>query len=488
MINCILLLPFLLPAAAGVLLALLKFKKRASMLIYVFIILAAEAALCIFVSASGTYSLELLNVSQSFVLYFTVDTLSKVFLILVSCMWLLAGVFSFEYMEHDGREKLFYGVYLVTGGVLAMLCLSGNLVTFYVFYELMSLVSMPLVLHERTHEAVMAALKYLFYSMAGALLALFGIFVLSYSGGGALVFTAGGLDVFENPTALTYTAVFMLILGFGAKAGMFPLHAWLPSAHPVAPASASAVLSGVITKAGVLGVIRAIYYIAGAQAIKGTWVQSVWIILSLVTVFMGSMLAYKEKILKKRLAYSTVSQVSYVMFGLSLLNEGAFLGALLHVIFHSLAKNTLFMSAGAIIHKTGKTRVDELKGTGKQMPCVMWCFLLASLSLVGIPPLAGFVSKWYLAVGSLESGISTASWLGPLILLVSALLTAGYLLPICINAFLPGRDFEPASSEKKEPSWLMLLPLFILSAFSLILGIWPSALTGILADIASAVL
>ena len=176
------------------------------------------------------------------------------------------------------------------------------------------------------------------------------------------------------------------------------------------------------------------------------------------------------------------------MFGLSLLNEGAFLGALLHVIFHSLAKNTLFMSAGAIIHKTGKTRVDELKGTGKQMPCVMWCFLLASLSLVGIPPLAGFVSKWYLAVGSLESGISTASWLGPLILLVSALLTAGYLLPICINAFLPGRDFEPASSEKKEPSWLMLLPLFILSAFSLILGIWPSALTGILADIASAVL
>lgn len=485
----ILLLPVLLPIAAGALLSVFKFRKRTSLLIYVITVLGAEALICILTAfLGGGLSAELFTIAQNLTLYLHADTLSKVFLVLISCIWLLAGLFSFEYMENNEREKRFYGIYLIVGGILAGLAVSGNLITFYVFYEFMSLISMPLVLHDRTHESVMAALKYLYYSMAGALLALFGIFVLSYNGGGSLVFTAGGIQTLSQPSAVTYIAVFFMIIGFGAKAGMFPLHAWLPAAHPVAPAPASAVLSGVITKAGVLGVIRAVYYVAGAEMIAGTWVQYVWIILSLATVFMGSMLAYKEKILKKRLAYSTVSQVSYVMFGLSLLNGTAFAGALLHVVFHSLAKDTLFMCAGAVIHKTGRTKVAELKGTGKQMPCVMWCFLLASLSLIGIPPLAGFVSKWYLAVGSLETGITTASWLGPVILLISALLTAGYLLPICIQGFIPGKDYDYAVLEKKEPGYKMLIPLVIMTAFTVILGIWPAGLLNIFADIASAVL
>ena len=485
----ILLLPVLLPIAAGALLSVFKFRKRTSLLIYVITVLGAEALICILTAfLGGGLSAELFTIAQNLTLYLHADTLSKVFLVLISCIWLLAGLFSFEYMENNEREKRFYGIYLIVGGILAGLAVSGNLITFYVFYEFMSLISMPLVLHDRTHESVMAALKYLYYSMAGALLALFGIFVLSYNGGGSLVFTAGGIQTLSQPSAVTYIAVFFMIIGFGAKAGMFPLHAWLPAAHPVAPAPASAVLSGVITKAGVLGVIRAVYYVAGAEMIAGTWVQYVWIILSLATVFMGSMLAYKEKILKKRLAYSTVSQVSYVMFGLSLLNSTAFAGALLHVVFHSLAKDTLFMCAGAVIHKTGRTKVAELKGMGKQMPCVMWCFLLASLSLIGIPPLAGFVSKWYLAVGSLETGITAASWLGPVILLISALLTAGYLLPICIQGFLPGKDYDYAALEKKEPGYKMLIPLVIMTVFTVILGIWPAGLLNIFADIASAVL
>ena len=485
----ILLLPVLLPIAAGALLSVFKFRKRTSLLIYVITVLGAEALICILTAfLGGGLSAELFTIAQNLTLYLHADTLSKVFLVLISCIWLLAGLFSFEYMENNEREKRFYGIYLIVGGILAGLAVSGNLITFYVFYEFMSLISMPLVLHDRTHESVMAALKYLYYSMAGALLALFGIFVLSYNGGGSLVFTAGGIQTLSQPSAVTYIAVFFMIIGFGAKAGMFPLHAWLPAAHPVAPAPASAVLSGVITKAGVLGVIRAVYYVAGAEMIAGTWVQYVWIILSLATVFMGSMLAYKEKILKKRLAYSTVSQVSYVMFGLSLLNSTAFAGALLHVVFHSLAKDTLFMCAGAVIHKTGRTKVAELKGMGKQMPCVMWCFLLASLSLIGIPPLAGFVSKWYLAVGSLETGITAASWLGPVILLISALLTAGYLLPICIQGFIPGKDYDYAALEKKEPGYKMLIPLVIMTVFTVILGIWPAGLLNIFADIASAVL
>ena len=488
--DYILLLPVLLPVLAAVPLAFIQFKSRRGIRVYTFLILALEAAACVGLAAAGSgLSLQLISFTQNLVLYLHIDTLSSVFLVLISCVWLLSGLFSFEYLEHEENEKSYYVIYLVVVGVLTGLATSGNLLTFYIFYELMSLTSMPLVLHTGTHESVMAALKYLFYSIAGALMSLFGIFVMSYiSGAGSLEFTAGGILTSEEPSALLLAAVFLTILGFGTKAGLFPMHAWLPTAHPVAPAPASAVLSGVITKMGILGVIRSVYYVAGADLIRGTWVQYTWITLALLTVFMGSMLAYKEKILKKRLAYSSVSQVSYVMFGLSVLTPAAFVGALLHVIFHALAKNTLFLSAGAIIHKTGKTRVDELEGIGKQMPVTMWCFTFASLSLIGIPPLCGFVSKWYLATGALDSGIAVASWLGPVILLVSALLTAGYLLPVIVKGFIPGKEFDYTLLEKKEPGWKMLVPLVILAALSLLLGVFPGGLTDILTDIASGIL
>lgn len=159
-----------------------------------------------------------------------------------------------------------------------------------------------------------------------------------------------------------------MLLGFGAKAGLYPLHGWLPTAHPAAPSPASAVLSGVITKAGVLGLLRVIYCFLGAQNLRGTWVQTVLMALSLLTVFIGSLLAYREHHLKKRLAWSTVSQVSYVVFGLSTLHPLGLLGAMLHVVCHSLVKDVLFMGAGAVILKTGETQVDALRGIGKRMP------------------------------------------------------------------------------------------------------------------------
>ena len=488
--GILLLLPVLLPIAAGLLMAVLHFKERTQMCIYVGVILGAEALLSAAVALlCGGATLTAFEIAGGMNVVFSVDNLSKIFLVLIECAWFLAGVYSFEYMEHEERQEWYYGVYLVVAGILGGLALAGNLLTFYVFYEFMSLTSMPMVLQERTHDSIMAAQKYLFYSMAGALMVLFGFFVLSTTtGAGSLAFTAGGILAGQEATTVLLLGIFLTILGFGAKAGMFPMHAWLPTAHPVAPAPASAVLSGVITKAGVLGVIRVVYYVVGADFIRGTWVQYAWVTLALMTVFMGSMLAYKEKLLKKRLAYSTVSQVSYVMFGLASLTPAAFVGAILHVIFHSLAKNTLFMSAGAIIHKTGHTKVGELEGIGKQMPVVMWCFTLASLSLIGIPPLGGFVSKWYLAVGALDSGVPVASWLGPVILLISALLTAGYLLPIAIKGFFPSESCDVSKLEKVEPTWQMLVPMIIMAGLSIVLGIWTSGLIGMITGIAESIL
>jgi len=278
---------------------------------------------------------------------------------------------------------------------------------------------------------------------------------------------------------------FLAFIGFGCKAGMWPLHAWLPTAHPVAPAPASALLSGVITKAGVLAIIRITYFTFGMDFVYGSWVHTTLMCMTLFTVFMGSMLAFKEKLLKRRLAYSTVSQVSYVLFGLTILSATGFMGAMLHIIFHAVIKNVLFLAAGAIIYKTHKTYVYELKGIGKAMPITMWCFTIASLALVGIPPTAGVVSKWYLAMGGITSIHPVLGTVGAGILLVSALLTGGYLITIFATAFFPGANFDYKSLKSTEPNALMTVPLIILSACCVIFGMFPIPLMNFISKIAA---
>ena len=253
-----------------------------------------------------------------------------------------------------------------------------------------------------------------------------------------------------------------------AKAGMMPLHAWLPIAHPVAPACASSVLSGVITKAGVLAIIRVVFYQFGASFIAGTWVQIAWIILALTTVLTGSMLAYKEKVLKKRLAYSTVSQVSYILLGIFTMTSVGLVGSLLHVLAHMGIKVTLFLTAGAVLYKTHKREVNELEGIGKVMPIVITCYSLASLGLVGVPPLGGFYSKWFLASGALTSEIGALGYVACAVLLVSAILTAAYLLPIMIKGFFVGDKVI----EKNEPNKLMTIPMILLVVGVFLVGIF----------------
>ena len=319
---------------------------------------------------------------------------------------------------------------------------------------------------------------------------LFGIYFLNKYAV-TLNFSAGGvlnLNAMAGKEGFLLIVAFCMILGFGVKAGMFPVHGWLPTAHPIAPAPASAVMSGIIVKMGVLGMIRVVYYLFGADFIRGTWVQTAWMTLALVTVFMGSMLAYREKVLKKRLAYSTVSQVSYILFGMALLQPEGLTGSLLHVVFHAVIKSLLFLCAGVIIYKTGKTTVDELKGIGKEMPVTIWCYTFAAAALIGFPPFSGFISKWHLAVGSLESAIPVFSWVGPVILLVSALLTAGYLLPITVNGFLPGAEYDYSRLKKKEPVKMMLIPLMILAFLTIILGVFPNPLTDFISNIVNVVL
>ena len=384
------------------------------------------------------------NLTKDVSICFKPDLLGVFFLVLTVILWVMNLVFSIEYMKDD-KHKFRYNVfYFLTLLSMLGICCAGNLITMYMFYELMALFAVPLVVHEQTEEAIAAAKKFLYYSIGGAFLGLSGFFVM-YNYGYSLDFIPGGtlnMAKVAGHEQLILVISLLVIIGFGSKAGLFPLHAWLPTAHPVAPSPASAFLSGNITKMGVFVIIRFVFYQIGSDFIKGTWVQYAFMGLAMFTIVLGSMLAYKEEIFKKRLAYSTVSQVSYVLLGIATLNPIGFMGALLHVVFHSFVKNTLFQVAGAIIHKTGLKKVTKYKNIGKQMPVTMWCFTLVSLTLVGVPPTSAFVSKWYLAQGSLSSDIKCLSWLGALMLIVSALLTAGYLLSITLRAFFPEAENE----------------------------------------------
>ncbi|MDE7273660.1 MAG: proton-conducting membrane transporter [Lachnospiraceae bacterium] len=507
--NEMILVSIILPIIVGGVLFFLPdkvFADRSSLLKMTGVSFVVSALVAVYViSGAVGNTLTLFQLVSGIPVYFAIDDLGRIFAGIVVLVFLLAGFFSFVYMAHEKNEKRFYSFYLITFGVLMGLCFSGNLVTMYLFYELMTLVSMPLVIHAGTKEAVMAALKYLFYSFAGAYMALFGIYFLYryasvFENSGALLsgsetahmmeFVPGGfLDraalIQSGNMGFCLVAVFLMIVGFGVKAGCFPFHAWLPTAHPVAPAPASAFLSGIIVKGGVLAMIRTVYYCVGADFLRGTWVQTAWAILAVVTLLMGSSLAFKEKVLKKRLAYSTVSNLSYIILGLSMLNATAFAGSLLHVIFHAVIKSALFLSAGALIFTTGRTKANDFIGFGKKMPVLFWCYTIVSLGLIGIPPTSGIISKWYLATGCLESGLVGLSWIGPAALLISALLTAGYLLPLSVRGFLMEPDYDAVRNDYREPKLLMLVPIVILAAATVLLGFCPTPLIRLIDSIAA---
>ena len=479
----LLLAPVLLPLLGG--LPVFKMNERIPRRRYVTVLLALEVLALLAVDWSGSAVLPVLQLWGGARVVLGADGLGRLFALLVAALWLVVSVFADEYMTHEHNQARFFGFYVLSLGSLIGICMAANLVTLYLFYEMMTLLTVFLVIHTGTNKSIDAGIKYLGFSVCGAALGLLGMFYLQQYQTTDL-FAAGGTLIADAPMGQLRVALFLMLIGFGAKAGVMPLFAWLPTAHPVAPSPASAVLSGLITKMGVLAMIRVIYYQFGGSFLSGSWVQTAMLCLAIFTVFMGSMLAYKEKTLKKRLAYSTVSQVSYILFGILLVSPEGFYGALLQLVFHAIAKNGLFMAAGGIIYHLYKTRVDQMQGAGRFLPVIMGCFAVYALSLIGIPPSGGFVSKWYLAQAGLGFGV--LGFVGAAVLMISALLTAGYLLPVTINGFLPGADFDYSTLKKNEPALIMLLPVMLLGFLAVIFGVFPAPFIGYISGIVNAVL
>ena len=482
------LLPVFFPVLAGLYMLKAQIKDRKSREKYIVTTLAVTLVLTLITNFgfAGT-QLTFAKFAGGIEISFDIDSIAVLFGTIFASIWLLVGIFSLEYMKHEGEENRFFAFFIASLGGLMGVAYADNLVTLYLFFEAMSLLSYVLVVHSRTNQSLLAGRKYIYYSLFGASLGLIGIFYL-YSTGWETSFVPGGvvpLELGGRMPALTLVVV-LAIIGFGCKGGMYPLHAWLPTAHPQAPAPASSVLSGLITKAGVIAIIRIVYFTVGADVLRGTMAQYIILTLAIVTIFMGSMLAYKEKVLKKRLAYSTVSQVSYVIFGLMLLNEAGVMGALLQVVFHALAKNVLFLCAGAFIYKTHKTLVSDITGMGKSMPKLFAFFSVAGLSLVGVPLTAGFISKWYLAQGAINTEIGLIGFVGICTIMVSALLTGGYLVSVTAKAFFTLRSEEV--SESFEPNGYMLIPIGVLTAMIVVFGVFPQPVISFVSQIAQSIM
>ncbi len=482
------LLVILLPFIVGVLVCLLPFKKRSHMEVFLEGLVIINSIMVWYLLLHRPAEIfTLAGFTANLTISFKVDGMSMVFGGLISALWPLATLYSFEYMTKEEHEKVFFMFYTMTYGVTLGIALAANLLTMYFFYELLTLVTVPLVMHTLTREAILASRKYLYYSLGGAAFAFIGlIFIIIY--GSTTNFVLGGvLDPLKiggrtNVLLLIYVIAFM---GFGVKAAICPFNSWLPDAG-VAPTPVTALLHAVaVVKAGAFAIIRLTYYSFGTEFLRETWAQNVVMLVTMFTIVYGCSRAVKETHIKRRLAYSTISNLSYILFGVTIMTPAGMVGAFTHLVFHAVMKICSFFCAGAIMHQADRQYVHEIDGLGYKMPAVFGVFTVASFALMGVPGLAGFVSKWNLVSAAVESGRGIAFG-GIACLLVSALLTAIYMLTIVVRAFFPGKDFDGAAlAGIKDPSWKMLLPLFLFAAFIIIAGFRSAGLVDFFEDVAA---
>jgi len=469
----------LFPIFASVLIPVLPMKNRRSMM------WLTEAI--VIINSILVWTLLLNRPEMGFTLFsftgnlfvgFHLDGLACVFAGLVSVLWPFATLYSFEYMKHEENERVFFMFYTMTFGVTLGIATSSNIFSMYFFYELLTIVTTPLVIHTLKKEAIDAARTYIYYSMGGAAFAFIGmVFIIMY--GSTTNFVYGGvLDLSKfggNPNLLLLIYV-LAFMGFGVKAAIWPLCGWLPKAG-VAPTPVTALLHAVaVVKSGAFAVMRLTYYSFGVDFLRGTWAQNTVMVFTIITIVYGCSMAVKERHIKRRLAYSTVSNLSYILFGVAIMTPLGLVGALTHMVAHAFMKICSFFCAGAIMYKTGRNYVYELDGFGKKMPKVFGIFTVSAFALMGVPGLAGFISKYQLANAAVESK-NVMAYVGIGALLVSAILTAIYMISIMIRAFFPKTDFDYSTiSDVEDPNWVMILPLSFFVVGIVCIGLHPQPL------------
>lgn len=478
-----------LPILGGIGIPLLPFRKRWHMLAYIeAVVLLTSGVVGALMLGGNRGTFQLVRFVNDLSISFKIDGMAMVFAGLVAVLWPLSSLYAFEYMSHEKNEKSFFLFYTMTYGVTLGVAFASDMVTMYFFYELLTLVTVPLVMHTMTREAILAVRKYLYFSIGGAAFALMGmVFLIVYGDASEFVlggmFSAATLQQHGNLLLWIYLFSFM---GFGVKAAIFPVSSWLPQAG-VAPTPVTALLHAVaVVNAGAFAIIRLTYYCFGTEFLQGTWVQNVCMVLAMFTIVYGCSRAVKETHIKRRLAWSTVSNLSYIVFGTVIMTSQGMVGALTHFVFHGFMKITAFFCAGAFMHQTGKKYVYEMDGAGRNMKIVFGTFAVSALGLMGVPGFAGFISKWNLTEAAVNSGNLLAT-IGIVCLMISALLTAVYMLSVVCRAFFPATE-EHSVQSAADPNWQMCLPLIVCATATVLLGLFSEPLIHFFQAVAQGIL
>ena len=408
------------------------------------------------------------------------DALSLIFGIVSSFLWIFASFYNIGYMRslNEHAQTRYYTCFAAAIVGAQGVSYSGGLFSLYLFYEVITLVTYPLVAHHQDEEGYAGAKKYLVYLMGTSKGFLLPALILTYVMTGTLDFADNIRTGIFPATAdhLWITVTYVLFIAGFAKAAIMPFHNWLPSAM-VAPTPVSALLHAVaVVKAGVFCISRVMLSTFGTNCLQELGIGLITAYVVSFTILAASIIALTKDDLKARLAYSTVSQLSYIILGVALLDNTGVLGGIIHIVNHGFSKITLFFCAGAIYVAAHKKKISDMAGIGYAMPFTMGAFALASLSMIGAPPVAGFVTKWYLLNGALE--IKNIPIL--IVLMTSTILNAGYFVPIIIRAFFEGKKERWSRSDIKEAPMTMVVPIVLASAISLILGIYPDFFVGLI--------
>jgi multicomponent Na+:H+ antiporter subunit D len=402
---------------------------------------------------------------------FRVDAFGLLFALGASLLWIATSFYSIGYLRslREHAQTRYFACFALALSATMGVAFSANLFTLFLSYEALTLATYPLVAHKETAEARAGARKYIVYLLGAAKLFLMAAIILTYNVAGTLEFRKGGIlpaSKLDEEPALLYLLFALFLFGF-AKNAVMPLHSWLPAAM-VAPTPVSALLHAVaVVKTGVFATLRVILFVFGPEAMRHLGVDKLALGVAAVTILAASLLALRQDNLKARLAFSTISQLSYIILGAALLTPSGVLGGIAHITNHAVSKITLFLCAGSIYVSAHRTEVSQLSGLARRMPWTMAAFALASISLVDIPPAGGFVSKWYLALGSVERGSPFLL----AVLLASSLLTAAYLGPVVYKAYFEGAS-DSAQGEIREVPW-MVVPLVFSALASFLLGVYP---------------
>jgi multicomponent Na+:H+ antiporter subunit D len=436
------------------------------------IALIASVTAMIYVYYNGPFSYYFGGWRPPYGIEFKVDYLSTFMSTIVLAMTLIVGIFSFEDLSHHVNASSisrYYALYLLLTFSMLGITFSHDIFSLFIFIDITTVAASAIITVKSKAQSVEAGLKYLFLSVLGS-----GCILLAI----ALIYMVTGnlnMDYIHREILHAWmiyprniqAAAGLMIVGFGVKSALFPLHVWLPDAHSSAPTPSSAVLSGVVVKVYAIAIIRILFTVLDYRILNELPIANLFLILASVSIIFGSVFAIAQGDIKRMLAYSSVAQIGYVYLGIDLATKSGIEGALFHILNHAVMKVGLFLVAGIIIYKTGKRRIIDLRGLGYKMPITMICFSIFALSMIGIPPLNGFFSKFYLAIGALDAGKP----IYVVVILLSSLLNAMYYLPIIISSFFyRSKDYPSGGFKLDQVSRSMLYPVVILAASCILLG------------------